>query len=196
VQTNAITTSRCWIPGLLSDRPADAGSSWRPRNFGPFLSKDDDPKTNSENLVRPGLSARSDSTFHSSLRIGETAYVYVHANKLWNNSEIDVVWGQRYSFRVPQGERWLGRRRTCNANGYSSAGLIRSLESLRRIPEARWLELIGAIGCSTKSAIRIGQGLSNLLVLFSGRLYFFANDLPWMYWNNKGMLAVRITRLQ
>ena len=144
--------------------------------------------------MRPGLSARSDSTFHRSLRIGETAYVCVHANKLWNDSGIEVVSGQRYNFRIPQGERWIGWRRTCNADGHSSTGLIRPFESLRRVPEARWLELMGTIGCSTKSAIRIGQGLSNLLVLFSGRLYLFANDLTWMYWKNKGTLAVRITR--
>jgi hypothetical protein len=29
---------------------------------------------------------------------------------------------------------------------------------------------------------------------FPGRLYLFANDLPWMYWNNRGVIAIRITR--
>ena len=146
--------------------------------------------------MRPGLSARSDSPSHRSLRIGETVYVCVHANKPWNDSGIDVVSGQGYNVRVPQGERWIGSRRACNADGYSSTGLMRPLQSIRRIPEAKWLELIVAIGPSTKSAIRIGQGLSNLLVLFPGRLYLFANDVPWMYWNNKGMLAVRVTRVR
>ena len=144
--------------------------------------------------MRPALSGRRDSPSYCSLGIGETVYVCVHANERWNDSGIDVVWGQRYNFRVPRGERWIGWRRTCNADGYSSTGLMRSLESLRRVPEARWLELIGAIGCSVKSAIRISQGLSNLLVPSSGHLYLFANDLPWTYWKNKGMLAVRITR--
>jgi hypothetical protein len=144
--------------------------------------------------MRRALSASPHKASFHSMRIGETAYICVYANKPWNDSGINVVWGQRYNFRVPEGETWIYRRRTCNADGHPSTWLTRPWESLRRIPEARWFQLVGAIQRSTKSAIVIGRGLSDLLALYPGRLYFFANDLPWMYWSNTGTIAVRITR--
>jgi len=128
------------------------------------------------------------------LHVDETAYVCVYANRLWNDSGIDVRWGQRYTFRVPNGEKWTDGWRICRADGYPSSRPMRPWECLRRIPGAKWLELIGAIGRSPKSAFVIGQGLSDLPILFPGRLYFFANDLRWMYWNNGGLIPLRITR--
>lgn len=128
------------------------------------------------------------------MSIGETAYVCVYANKAWNDSGIDVSWGQRYTFRVHESEKWARRRRICGADGYPSSWLTRPLETLRRVPEGKWLQLIGAVGYSIKSAIIVGEGLADLLILFPGRLYFFANEFPWMYWRNQGIIAVRVTR--
>jgi hypothetical protein len=71
---------------------------------------------------------------------------------------------------------------------------MKPLERLRRIPEGKWLQLIAAIGKSIKPTFIIGRGLPNLLMLESGELHFFANDLSWMYWKNKGLIALRITR--
>jgi hypothetical protein len=128
------------------------------------------------------------------LHVDETAYVCVYADQLWNDSGIDMGWGQRYTIIVPPGEKWTSGRRTCDADGYSSSWLMRPSEKFRRVPEAKWSQLIGAIGRSTKSAIIIGKGSSDLLVRFPGRLYLFANDLPWLCWKNKGTIAVRVTR--
>jgi len=144
--------------------------------------------------VRHVFSVARDSPILDSIGIGETAYVCVHANKLWNDSGIDVAWGQRYTFSVARGEKWIGGQRTCGPDGYLPARSARLSKFLRRVPEARRFQLIGAVGRSTKSAIIIGHQLPDFLVLFPGRLYLFANDLAWMYWNNEGMLAVRIKR--
>jgi len=73
---------------------------------------------------------------------------------------------------------------------------MRPSEAFRRVPEAKWFQLIATIGRSAKARIVVGSSLTDFLPPFPGRLYFFANDLPWMYWNNKGMLAVRVTRIQ
>ena len=130
----------------------------------------------------------------TTIRVGQTAYVSVLAHKRWNDSGIDVVAGQAFTFSVPSGEEWIDWRTPCGANGYVSNCWIRSWETFRRVPKANWLQLIGTIGKSTKSAIIIGSRLPEFLPSLPGRLYLFGNDLPWMYWNNRGMLAVRITR--
>jgi hypothetical protein len=131
-----------------------------------------------------------------SIGIGQTAHVCVYANLRWNDSGINVVSGQIYNFIAPTGETWIGSGRICGADGYPSDLLMRPWEAFRRAPEAKWLQLVGTIGRSRKTRIVVGSKLTDFLPPFPGRLYFFANDLPWMYWNNEGMLAVRVKRTQ
>lgn len=142
------------------------------------------------------LSLLRDPRLAVSMKVGEMRYVCVRANQLWNDSGIDVISGQIYTLTVPAGERWIDSRKICDANGYSSNQIMRPWEFFRRAPEAKWFQLIGTIGRSPKARIVVGSRLTDFLPPFPGRLYFFANDLPWMYWNNRGMLAVRVTRLQ
>src|SRR4051812_10379488 len=130
------------------------------------------------------------------MRIGQTAYVCVHANKLWNDSGVDVVSGQSFAFTVPGSERWTDWKTPCDADGYDSNQLMRPWETLRRVPGARWFKLICTIGRTIRSPIVVGSQLLDFLPPFPGRLYLFANDIPLMYWNNHGMIAVRITRLK
>ena len=130
-----------------------------------------------------------------SIRVGHTAHVCVYANQRWNDSGIDVFPGQIYNLATPAGESWAGSK-ICSADGYQSDLLMRPWEVFRRAPEAKWLQLVGTIGRSIKARIVVGSSLTDFLPPFTGRLYFFANDLPWMYWNNKGVLAVRVTRIQ
>ena len=129
----------------------------------------------------------------AAMRIGQTAYVPVYARKLWNDSGINVVSGQVFNFAVPTGQEWTAWRTRCNADGYNSTDLNRPFEIFRRVPNARWLQLIGTIGKSISPVI-IGSQFVEFLPPSAGRLYLFANDIPWMYWNNRGMIAVRITR--
>jgi len=79
------------------------------------------------------------------LTIGETTYVAVEANKLWNDSGIHIVPGQTYNFIVPENEEWIDWNIPCSADGYRSTPLIRPWEMLRRVPNANWLQLIGTI---------------------------------------------------
>jgi hypothetical protein len=142
------------------------------------------------------LSASQRATSYRLIKVGETAYVAVYAHRLWNNSGIDILSGQIYTLTVPHSERWVDSGKVCGADGYPSNWLMRPWEAFRRSPEGNWLQLIGTIGRSTKARIAVGSSLTDFLPPFPGRLYFFANDLPWMYWNNKGALAVRVTRIQ
>ena len=130
------------------------------------------------------------------LVVGQTTYVSVHANRLWNDSGIDVIPGRSYRFTVPANETWSDSHKICGPTGYMSIRLLRLWLAFRRVPEANWLQLIGTIGRPPRARIVLGSHLANFLPPFNGRLYFFANDLPWMYWNNRGMIAVRVTRTQ
>jgi len=140
------------------------------------------------------LFASREPTSSQLLDVGEMVHVCVYADRLWNDSGIDVVRGQTYNFAVPNGEEWITGRTACGPDGCRSNWMIRPWESLRRVPEANWLQLIGTIGRSVKPPIVIGLGLIGFTPFYPGRLYFFANDLPCMYWNNKGVIALRITR--
>jgi hypothetical protein len=143
--------------------------------------------------AKRGISAMAQSP-ERRMTIGETTYVAVEANKFWNDSGIHVMPGQTYNFIVPENEEWIDWYMPCSADGYRSTPLIRPWETLRRVPNANWLQLIGTIGRSKVPPILIGSKLMNFSPPFPGRLYFFANDLAWMYWNNKGTIAVRLTR--
>lgn len=140
------------------------------------------------------FTSRSAPSF--SISIGQTAYVCVCANQRWNDSGINVFSGQIYNITAPASETWTGSGKICDATGYQSNSLRRPWEIFRRVPKAKWLQLVGTIGRSIKAPIIIGSNLTDFLPPFPGRLYFFANDLPWMYWNNKGMIAVRVKRIQ
>lgn len=137
--------------------------------------------------------AFKEPTAHA-MRVGQTSYVCVYANKRWNDSGIDVVSGQVFNLSVPRSERWIDSQKSCGPDGYTSTWSCRPWEKLRRVPAAKWLQLIGTVGRSTIPSIVVGSQLIDFLPPFPGRLYFFANALPWMYWNNKGMIAVRVTR--
>ena len=143
------------------------------------------------------MCVRSTSTPQASpgtMRVGQTAYVCVYADKRWNDSGIDVVSGQAFAFTVPHSERWADWKNECSADGYNSNQLIRPWETFRRVPHARWFQLICTTGKSISSPVIVGSQFRYFLPPFPGRLYLFANDVPWMYWNNRGMIAVRITR--
>jgi hypothetical protein len=121
----------------------------------------------------------------TTMRVGQTAYVCVHANRLWNDSGVDVVSGQAFRFAVPAAEKWTDWQKPCTADGYASSRFVRPLEFFRRVPKAGWLQLVGTIGKSITSPVVIGSKLLNFLPPFPGRLYLFANDVPWMYWNSR-----------
>ena len=142
------------------------------------------------------FSASQKERSYQFLEIGQIGYISVFANRLWNDSGIDVICGQSYNFTVPASETWIDSGKICGANGHGSNRPMRPWEAFRRVPEAKWFQLIATIGRSAKARIVVGSSLTDFLPPFPGRLYFFANDLPWMYWKNKGMLAVRVTRIQ
>lgn len=129
------------------------------------------------------------------MKLGETASVCVRADTRWNDSGIDLVPGCDYSFIVPNGETWTDWTEACGPDGYKSTPLLRFWEEFRRVREADWFTLIGTIGRSARPPIIIGSKLLNFPPPYPGRLYLFANDVWCMYWNNKGQIDLKVTRI-
>src|SRR5437868_12600591 len=128
------------------------------------------------------------------MNVGETAYVCDLADRLWNDSGLDLVLGQTYNFTVPKNEKWMGWRIQCGADGFVSRRFTGSWKILRRVPEGNWFQLVAAVGRSNRPSLLIGSRMVDFSPRFSGRLYFFANSLIGLHWRNKGMIAVRVTR--
>jgi hypothetical protein len=129
------------------------------------------------------------------LQVGESLVVPVDSKKYWNDSSIILERNSRYEFASDPAQRWLDWGNPANANGYESNSLLLRLsERFRRVPSADWFTLIGTIGMSEKAAFIIGCALKDFQPVENGRLYCFANDLSFMYWNNSGTVTVTVTR--
>ena len=125
------------------------------------------------------------------LGVGDRVTVEVRAREKWNDTGIEVVAHGRYDLHAA-GE-WVDWKVRCGPQGFGSTNLaLRMSERLRRLPAAPWFMLVGAIGKSGPHH-PIGRG-TRLEPAESGPLYCFANDLPFMYWNNSGSIQLSISR--
>ena len=128
------------------------------------------------------------------LLVGESTEFWVHAQVPWNDSGVDLVTGATYNFVVDGSQTWNDFSIVSSADGYRSRPGQRIWENLRRMPAANWFMLIGTIGKSMDCPFIIGSRLLHFTAAIPGRLYCFANDLRFMYWNNSGSIKVEIAR--
>jgi hypothetical protein len=127
------------------------------------------------------------------LKPGETIDITVHARAKWGATPLWLSKGERYRFAASGA--WHDANIATGPAGYESPSIgFRLLASFRRVKEANWFALIGTIQQSEDSALIIGQG-ADLEIPRDGPLYCFANDLPFMYFNNSGQVSVAVTRL-
>ena len=129
------------------------------------------------------------------LGVGETASDLVIDSRVhWNVTGIVLGSNQTYRFETPSDAWWSDSSIRCGPEGYRKA-LFRPLEGFRRVPQAAWFELVGAVGEDEPALFRIGRGC-DYPVTRSGHLRLFANDLWFMYWNNHGAISVNLTRVR
>ncbi len=124
------------------------------------------------------------------LKVGESRTVEVRSEQYWNDTGIMLEPG-RYRFEA--GGRWTDWFVATGPEGYDSLALL-FFERGRRLPRARWFTLGGAIGRDEAGAFAIGAGTERD-VAEAGELCCFANDLPAMYWNNRGAVSLTVTCL-
>jgi len=114
--------------------------------------------------------------------------IHVHARRRWNDSGVVVEAGQRYRISVAPTETWKDWFVTSGPDGYTKC-ILKPLEFMRRASNAPWFALMASVNRS--EPIFVGQECE-FEADGSGRLEFFANDLPFMYWNNSGRITVSV----
>jgi hypothetical protein len=130
--------------------------------------------------------------------------VRVFASPLWNWTGIFMKEGASYRFKVPEGQTWLDGDSASGAEGTPGNWMQCLFAWTRRVRDANWFELCGAIsyagqpdsaGASPQPFyFRIGREVE-IKAPYSGYLYCFANDAAWAYWNNQGSLRVDVAEL-
>lgn len=92
------------------------------------------------------------------------------------------------TYRLQASGTWKDWNTETTADGYVKA-ILKPFEPLRRAPDQKWFCLIGAFDQDDASAFRIGVGIQ-WEATRSGKLWCFANDAKFMYWNNSGAITV------
>lgn len=121
------------------------------------------------------------------------AVAIIHAGKKWNRTGILLEAGKTYLFHARG--TWKDWYITCGPAGYARTSL-KFFERFRRVPEADWFSIIGAYDGDPATSFDIGGILTRKngshTAPRDGELWCFANDLPWMYWNNSGAIELQV----
>lgn len=128
------------------------------------------------------------------LNIGDSKTITVRAcDKQGGDIILDVEKGELYKFAVHAGEEWTDWFKTENADGFIPSALFPH----PRLKGVNYFCLCGLIAGEndSESMFRIGKDPVDIPMPASGKLYYFANDFKWAYWNNKGALKFEVLRL-
>jgi len=112
--------------------------------------------------------------------------ITVQAREPWNDSGLSVAAGQR--LRITATGEWTDWTIKTDPAGFTRASM-KPFEGMRRAPKAPWFALIGCVERSKANCFVVGREVE-LAAPTAGRLYFFANDVSFMNWNNKGHVEV------
>lgn len=130
------------------------------------------------------------------LLVGQkSSCIPVDARKPWNGTDIYVRTGEKYRID-PSNEEWFDAGIKSTAAGQSGCGIQKIFRPLIRCHEAQWFELVAAVGSSSQRMCPVGPGAEvSFIAEENVELGLFANDVNFMYWNNKGVIHVDITRV-
>lgn len=112
----------------------------------------------------------------------------IDARRHWNDTGLQITAGR--AVRIIASGVWRDWMIETDADGFSRPHL-RLAEPLRRVPTAHWFQLCGTIDRRLDQVIILGGDVA-FKAPAGGRLFLFANDVSWMYWNNVGQIQVRI----
>ncbi|KVN25012.1 hypothetical protein WJ63_17580 [Burkholderia pyrrocinia] len=130
--------------------------------------------------------------------------VRILASQQWNWTGVYMTEGRTYRFEVHGDQIWLDWIYPSSARGTPGTAIQRLFNRSKRVRQARWFELCGAI---TRPRQPTNGGVPPEPYYFSigtraevrapcsGYVYCFANDAAWAYWNNHGSIRVTITEL-
>ena len=132
-----------------------------------------------------------------SLNVGESAYVIVRAEVMWNASDILVRKGEHYRFRARNIWYWYDKDIEATPDGQvDTPWLLRALPNrVKRCDSAGWYALVGSVGKKAKNQFLVGSRCDDAMMPADGALLFFANDVRTHYSNNHGQLRLVIERI-
>lgn len=188
----------CGLP--LNGRKAQQPRYSHVDRFAP-ISENKDVKIDPRRNVLSGdvidASARS-----LDLAVGESRTCEVLAESKYNWSGVGLRQGAKYTFSVPEGDTWSDAGITCGPAGWTSEELpwykeffVKAFEKKRRLKNANWFALTGALGDEDDELFPIGDSKDPYTAPHDADLYLFANDMSSRYHNNTGSLMVTITRI-
>lgn len=189
--------------GLAFDEAKARDDKYAKEDAAAPVSENLDPKRDQRRKVG------ADDEFHPSakpkrLEVGESHSFKVLARLKYNWSGVKLIQGETYEFQIAEGDTWLDKKIECGPTGWTSDQLpwfkepiVAGFEKNRRLPEANWFELIGALGDEDDVLFRIKNGgpENRYVAEIEADLYAFANDLQSKYDNNSGWLDVTVTRI-
>jgi hypothetical protein len=167
--------------------------------FAP-VSENKDVKIDPRRKVEPG-DETDPTALPVELAVGQSHRCEVLARPRFNWSGVRLVRGASYTFTVAEGDTWRDGGIDCGPGGWESAdlpwykeGVVQFAERFRRLADANWFALIGALGDEDDDLFLIGDAGESYTAPQDAELYLFANDMPSKYDNNEGSLMVTITR--
>jgi len=117
--------------------------------------------------------------------------VPIWSRRHWNETGIRLT-GAR-TCRLTATGIWYDAWIRTGPDGYQSGNCLqRWSERLRRAPSEDWFVLMGAIDCDPSTIFRIGT-CAVVTPPRDGQLTCFANDVPGMYWNNRGAVHLIVS---
>ena len=141
------------------------------------------------------------------LKPGESKEVTIYANQKYSQTGVVLEKGGEYYFQIPGNQSWNDAGIDCGPAGWdrttAAFGMqevfMRVKQDARRYPQAKWFEVIGAVGKNDGNLLQIlnYQDVSHpYKALCEGELYAFPNDLDRAYYNNMGFIKLRIQRVK
>lgn len=124
------------------------------------------------------------------LNIGGQKKFIIDSALKWNSTELSVFTTEEYYFEAAG--TWKDASIECTADGYTHLALTLAT-IFRRSFNNKWFALIGTVDKSGRKYL-IGRK-KTIKFCKAGTLYFYANDIIFMYWNNHGAIELTIKRI-
>jgi hypothetical protein len=120
--------------------------------------------------------------------------VAITSTEHWVDTGVTLEAGKKYDL-VATGA-WKDASIVTGPDGYDSANLLqKEAEGLRRLPNAKWFALIGALDRRKDTEFQIGSKVV-YAPTETGQLTCFANDVLGFYRNNHGNIMLSVTEHQ
>lgn len=125
--------------------------------------------------------------------------VEICACRPWNRSGLRVEQGQEYLFTiVEQSEQWIDGDAVATPETGWEDGLYnfvgRMASFLKRSDKTNWYALVGTIDQSDQHSFAVLP--RSVVIPKSGELYFYANDMEGRYFNNRGIIHLKVIRVR